>query len=293
MIIKPLANFLVGRPRFLPDISEKQDTGKVRTCRRWLIGLPLIILLINSCSSTENATFIPRDTTTSTLTQTSTLTVVWFPPTATSTPFPTPIVSPTLDYHPDLGNIILRDDFSAGDIWDLGRTSSGSIALGNNELTITLSSVRAYVFTVRAEPVLDDFYLEITASPTLCRGEDEYGILIRFSTPEDFYRFSLSCDGRTRLDKIINGKASSPQPWISIGAIPSGAPSISRLAVWANGKDMRFFINDIFLFSAIDSTIKSSESPLARGRIGLFVRSASDMAVTVNFSDLIIRQINQ
>lgn len=256
--------------------------------------LPLLlalILFIISCYPQATATVIPEETSIPMLTQTPTKTVVWFPPTSTPTPFPTPLITPTPDYHPGLGKVILIDDFSAGDGWSLGRSSSGSIALGKNELTIALKSEKAYLYTVREEPILDDFYLEVTSNPTLCHGEDEYGILIRFDSPEDYYRFSLSCDGKTRLDKIVNGKASSPQPWLSIGAIPSGAPSISRLAVWAEGKEMRFFINDILLFTVTDSMIKSRESPLAKGKIGLFARSTGEMAVTVNFSNLIVWQL--
>lgn len=256
-----------------------------------LILLTLGFLIISSCSPMDTSTYILEDTPTPIATRTPTQTVVWFPPTSTPTPFPTLVVSPTPDYHPDLGAVILTDDFSSGDAWTLERLPSGSIALGKNELTIAIVTEKAYVYTIRAEPVLDDFYMEITASPTLCRGDDEYGLLIRFNSPADFYRFSLSCDGRTRLDKVINGQASSPQPWMPSGAIPPGAPSISRLAVWAKGKEMRFFINDTFLFSVSDSMIKSSESPLGKGKIGLFARSASDMAVTINFSDLTIRQI--
>ncbi len=256
-----------------------------------LIFLTLILMLNISCYPRVTATALPEETSTPTLTQTPTETVVWFPPTSTPTPFPTPLITPTPDYHPGLGEVILMDDFSAGNGWNLGRSSSGSIALGKNELTIALTPEKAYLYTVREEPILDDFYMEVTSNPTLCRGEDEYGILIRFDSPEDYYRFSLSCDGKTRLDKIINGKASSPQPWLSIGAIPSGAPSISRLAVWAEGKEMRFFINDILLFTVTDSMIKSSNSPLAKGKIGLFARSAGEMAVTVNFSNLIVWQL--
>jgi hypothetical protein len=198
--------------------------------------------------------------------------------------FPTQPVTPTPDYRPGLGGTILTDDFSDPASWALGRTSSGSAALGKNELSLVISEPGAYEYTVRGEPVLNDFYLEITASPTLCRGQDEYGLLIRYQSPVDLYRYSLTCDGQVRLDRLVDGKASSPQPLTFSGSFPPGAPNISRLAVWAQGDELRFFINDIYQFSVKDPL-------LLGGNIGFFARSAGDNAVTVNFSDLVIREI--
>jgi hypothetical protein len=88
------------------------------------------------------------------------------------------------------------------------------------------------------------------------------------------------------LDRIVGGTASSPQPWLLSGAVPPGAPSVSRLGVWALGKEMRFFINEHHQFTVEDPLVPG-------GNIGVFARSAGDTAVTVNFSDLVIRQINQ
>jgi len=68
------------------------------------------------------------------------------------------------------------------------------------------------------------------------------------------------------------------------GAVPPGAPSSSRLGVWAEGKEMRFYINNEFQFSVSDPSLVS-------GTIGVFIRSAGENAVTVSFSDLVVREI--
>jgi len=70
------------------------------------------------------------------------------------------------------------------------------------------------------------------------------------------------------------------------GVIPPGAPNIARLGVWVRSKEMRFFINDQFQFTVSDPLLPS-------GSIGVFARSAGDYAVTVNFSDLVVREISQ
>jgi len=254
------------------------------------IGLPFLVIVIqlslSTCAPTATPELYQEPTVTPSLTTTPTATIVWFPPTATPTLFPTRIITPTQDYHPNLGEVLLSDDFSSSDSWLLGKTSSGSAALGKNELTIAISEPGAYEYSIRQTPVLSDFFVEITASPTLCRGEDEYGLLFRLASPGDFYRFSLSCDGQVRMDRVVGGRASSPQPWTRSGAVPPGAPSSSRLAVWAMGKEMRFFVNDEYQFTVSDPLLPA-------GNLGVFARSAGQMDVTVSYTDLIIRDILQ
>jgi hypothetical protein len=185
---------------------------------------------------------------------------------------------------PKLGKILFQDDFSDAKAWQLSQTDNGSVALGKNELTIAIAETNATLYTFREQPTFTDFFLEVTAAPSLCRGLDEYGILFRVSPGMDYYRFSLSCDGQVRLDRIIGDQASSPQPWMLSGSVPPGAPSSSRLGIAAVGSTMEFFINGKFQFSITDPLLSS-------GGLGLFARSANKMAVTVNFSNLVVYQI--
>jgi len=230
---------------------------------------------------------LPNQDTTATAIHTDTPppteTIVWFPPTATHTPFPTPEVTPTVEYLIGVGNVIFHDDFSREDPWQLGKTQISSAAIGLNELTIVISGTRAYMSSIREQPVLRDFYLEITAQPNICRGLDEYGLLLRASS-SNFYRFALSCDGQVRFDRVIDGVPSVRQPWMLSGSVPPGAPSISRLAIAASGNEMRFFVNNEFQFSLMDPLLDS-------GRIGVFARSTSDETVSINFSDLTVWEI--
>lgn len=249
-------------------------------------ALPLLVLFsLTACVSLAAPVEpTPSPTATSSLTPTPTPTVVWFPATATLTPLPTKAISPTPDQRPGLGEIVLRDDFSNPDLWVLARSAEGSIALGKDELTIAIAGEKVYLFSVRRGLVLSDFYVEMTASPTLCRGLDEYGLLLRVSEKQDYYRFTLSCDGQARLNRVVGRETTTPQPWVLSGAIPPGAPSTSRLAVWARGNEMRFFANDEYLFTVRDPLLPS-------GSLGVFARSSGDLPVTVNFSDLVIRKI--
>jgi hypothetical protein len=253
--------------------------------RKTIFGMILTALAATSSSCLPASTPLPLpDTPVPSETPTPTVTVIWFPPTATPTPFSTPEVTPTVNYKTGLGEVIFQDDFSEGKGWQLGRTGAGSVALGKNELTIAIAEPHAYLSSVLDQPIPSDSYAEITASPTLCRGADEYGLLIRVASSSDFYRFSLTCDGQVRLDRVVGGAASSPQPLVFSGAVPAGAPSTSRLGVWASGKEMRYFVNDIYQFSVNDPV-------LLNGSLGVFARSGGELAVTVSFSDLVVRAV--
>jgi hypothetical protein len=194
--------------------------------------------------------------------------------------------SSTPEFRTGIGNIILQDNFEILDHWLTGELGKGTIAFGINELSLALTQPGGYLFSTRDEPIFDDFYAEITASPNICTGMDEYGMLIRYNSPVDFYRFSLSCGGQTRLDKLVGGVATSPQPWLGSTSVPTAAPSSSRIGVWAFGSEMRFFINDEFQFSI-------SDRMLPGGLIGVFARSGGETAVTVSFSDLVVFKVQQ
>lgn len=253
--------------------------------------IPLLLLLVTStaCTALSLETPVPTDTRvppTQTPEPTPTPTVVWFPPTPTFTPFPTPVITPTADLLTDLGDVLFTDDFSTAEKWSLQSNAEGSVALSKGELTVAIQGSKTFIYSIREEPVLDDFYIEITASPNLCKGADEYGMLLRVSEAEDYYRFSLSCDSQVRLDRVIGFTASSPQPWVLSGDVPPGAPSMSRLGAWLSGNEMRFFVNGQYQFTVTDPL-------LSRGRIGVFARSTGANAVTINFSNMVIRSIEK
>ena len=219
-------------------------------------------------------------------TETSTPTIVWFPATATYTPLATATLSltPTLDTRPSYGSLLFADNFDDTAQWRLGKLPAGSMALGPNELSLVVTQPRGYLFSLRQGTSLGDFYAEITASPSICRAADEYGLLLRVSPSLEFFRFALTCDGQARLDRFLNGIASAPQPPNPSGAVPPGAPSLSRMAVWAQGKEMRFYANGQFLFGVNDPSLPS-------GGLGVFVRASGEDMVSVSFSGLEIYDI--
>lgn len=192
---------------------------------------------------------------------------------------PTQAVQPTVDEKPGLAAELLADDFTDPTQWSTGLTAAGSVAFGDQELTLAVSQPKGSLLSLRKTPFPGDFYLVLSVDLSLCRDGDAYGLLLRASSPADYYRFVISCSGQLRLERLKNSQLAILQDWIPSGQVPAGSPLLLRLGVWAAGSEMRFFINDEYQFSARDPVFTG-------GALGVFARAASDTPVTVSFSDL-------
>ena len=236
--------------------------------------------MLNACLSVSTPELPP----TVTYTPSPTAAIEWFPPSPTLEQIPTNTVMPTQEFMSEIGEIIFRDDFTSQKEWTIPQTDRGQINITNYEANIIINQSNSMLVGTLEKPDVQDFYVEITANPILCSGRDEYGLLFRVTSREQYYRFSLSCDGEIRLDKITPGGVFSLQPWTRSASVPPGAPSVSKLEVLALGNEIRVFINGDPQFTVFDSE-------LHLGAFGIFARTAGETAVTVSFSDLIVREV--
>ena len=224
----------------------------------------------------------PTATLVSTETATPTETIVWFPPSATATQLALPTYTGTPDMNPGIGKITLEDKFSNEELWDTATSDNGSAAINQNRLTLAVQP-GYYLASMRRELPLSDFYAEITARPSLCRGEDNYGLVVR-GVGSSFYRFVLTCDRQIRAERISGGTRLPIHEPVPSGDAP-GAPGEVRIGIWAVGSEMRLFLNGRYQFSVTEGTFPS-------GALGVFVRSTGETPVTVTFSDLAVYEVD-
>ena len=184
---------------------------------------------------------------------------------------------------PGIGSIVHNDDFSDASSWDTAVSDQGSAAISRNRLTLA-AEPGIYLVSMNREVTLGNFYAEITARPSLCRGEDSYGILIR-STGDSFYRFTLTCNSMISAERYRSSVRLLMQEPIPSGDAPPGAPGEVRIGIWAVGSEMRLFLNNRFQFNISDPS-----SPI--GSFGVFVRGAGDTPVSVTFSDFIVYDVD-
>lgn len=244
-------------------------------CLLILLCLALVLTACQAGGPGMTATVTPEA-----FAPTTTPTVVWFPTTAPALPTATlrPVPSATPLPPPEPGRLLLEETFSPPGAWQTYSIKEGNVGYGRNELTFALSSPRANLISYRSKDSFGDMYLEITANPSLCQGNDQFGVLFRVQSENTYDRLMLTCGGSVRLERFVSGASSLLQDWITspqLAASPDGV----KLGIWAVGKDVRLYLNDILLFSVMDDR-------LSTGSLGLYARSMGETALTVNFSGL-------
>ena len=245
----------------------------------WVI---LILFMLSGCLAPVTPS--PAPTLTETLAPPPTSTIIWFPP--TSTPEPTEIVevTPTPEIMVELGEVIFRDEFFSAEDWTIPQSDRGQISISDGEMNIIINQPGSLFLGTREKPDLTDFYAEISANPVLCSPRDEYGFLFRVVGRNQYYRFALNCNGEMRLDTILQDATVILYPWTRTASVPVGAPSRSQIAVLAEGDQILLFING-------DLQLSISDRQLPVGSFGVYARSVGDTAVTVSFSDLVVREV--
>jgi len=242
-----------------------------------LAGCILLSACLPSTSIPPTETALPTDT------PPPTATIIWFPPSATPTLKALPTNTALPEMNPGIGSIIFSDDFSDDSIWDTATSDQGTAAISRNRLTLA-AEPGVYLVSMNREAILSNFYAEVTARPSLCRGDDSYGIIIR-AQGNSFYRFTLTCNSMISMERIRNSVRLLMQEPIGSGDAPPGAPGEVRIGIWANGSEMRFFLNGRFQFSVKDPSTPS-------GGFGVFARAAGDTPLSVIFSDLVVYNVS-
>jgi len=246
-----------------------------------ILFILLFAMALTGCASAADESLIVDSTTTETPLPSPT--IVWFAPSATLPPQALATQISTPEQKPGVGAISLTDDFSSPELWNPASSDEGSAIINNNHLTLAVPHGSS-IFRIRSDLTLSDFYAELTASPSLCKGQDEYGLLVRASAIA-YYRLVLMCNGTLRLDRVSTNSHELLQPAIPSGDVPTGAPGEVRMGVWAVGTDLRFFLNGRYQFGVNDKNYPS-------GTIGVFTHSVADTPVAVTFSDLTVYDVN-
>jgi len=238
-------------------------------------------LILTSCIPSE--VLPPTGTSLPSNTPPPTSTVNWFPPSATPTLKSLTTQTATPEMSPGIGSVILEDDFSEDSVWDTVISNEATAAISRNRLALA-AQPGIYLASLRRDVFFDDFYMEITAHPSLCRGDDSYGVLIR-STGDSFYRFTLTCNSMITVERIKNSERLLMEGPELSGDAPRGAPGEVRIGIWASGSEMRFFLN-----GRLQVSIADPSSP--GGALGVFARGTGETPVSVIFSDLIVYDVS-
>jgi hypothetical protein len=242
------------------------------------------LVFLTACGSLSP---LPTSTTTPIPdTPTPTDTIVWFPATDTPTIFSTPTFQSTPDQRPGLGDLLFTDSFDQPNLWSTSTGDSASANVTRNQLLLSISGQGPLtIISLRSQPILADFYAEATATLSLCEGMDQFGMLFRASPGGNYYRFAVSCDGRTRLERSVSDSLVPLNQWLSSGDAPIAAPAVVSLGVWASGSEMRFFLNGHLQFTFVDPSLHN-------GTLGFFAYVNAGAPITASFTNLTVYSVS-
>jgi hypothetical protein len=250
------------------------------------IYICLVALFLAACLRLEGTSAVdtPQATNTATPSPTNTPTVIWFPPTDTPVITPSQEFTPTPEAMVELGEVLYEDHFNSSEGWSLPKNERGQINIGNGEINIIINEPGSYFSGTREKPDVGDFYAEITANPVLCSSRDEYGFLFSVYGGGQYYRLALTCSGDVRLDRLNGGDITILYPWTRNASVPPGAPSVTQLGVLVVEGEIHIYINGNLLTS-----IEGQQNTY--GSFGVYGRTVGDTAMTVSFSELIVRAV--
>jgi hypothetical protein len=226
----------------------------------------------------------PQATNTPLPSSTPSPTVIWFPPTDTPVVTPTKELTPTPEVLVGLGDILYEDPFISSEGWLLPQTQRGEINIGNGEINIIINEPGSYFDGFLEEPDLNQYYAEITVNPVLCSPLDEYGFLFNVSGLNQYFRFALTCSGEVRLEQLNAGTTTLLYPRTRVASIPAGALTVTRVAVLVVLDEIHVYVNGDLLIS-----LEGQQIP--RGSFGVFAKSVGETAMTVSFSDFVVREV--
>jgi heat shock protein HslJ/uncharacterized protein YraI len=130
-------------------------------------------------------------------------------------------------------------------------------------------------------PQLDNFYIETTLQmPETCEPQDRFGLLFRAPDNNRGYLYGYNCAGQYSLT-IWDGQETIilVEPTQS-AAIFNDPGAVNRMGLLVFGEDISLYINGVYLETVSDFTY------LEQGKIGYFVRAASDNPFTVRYDQL-------
>jgi len=183
---------------------------------------------------------------------------------------------------------IIQEDFLLADYWNDFDSSSGSgqIMIAEENYTMVSKQTENVEWTFNGRKTSNIYMSGIAVVPnTKCKAGDYWGLVFRYKDNANFYMFGVSCDGKYKLLKRLDGLFETVVDFTDSTAILKlGQKNV--LGVRAVGDQISLYANDQFLITVSDGTFSA-------GLIGMYIRSLLTPNLTVTFDDIAAYIVNQ
>lgn len=175
------------------------------------------------------------------------------------------------------------EDFNNEKNWTTFDSSCFMTAIIGGQFVMTAKGLPQTVCWEVSWPQLDNFYLETTLEmPEACDPQDRFGMLFRAPDNNRGYLYGFNCAGQYSLS-IWDGQATTVlvEPTES-EAILNEPEDVNRMGLLTFGENISLYANGVYLETVTDYTY------LDEGKIGYFVRAATDQPFTVRYDQLLL-----
>ncbi len=151
----------------------------------------------------------------------------------------------------------------AGD-WNLKSGEEATREIIDGELHLTVHAANTLVWSSPGRYEAGDIVVELDARQVAGPDNNNYGVIIRYQDPNNFYEFDISGDGYAAIAKWEDGDFTILADWQASSSINPGNAS-NHLTVVAQGSRMDFYVNGDRVASVTDSAFDSGDIALVAG----------------------------
>jgi hypothetical protein len=202
-------------------------------------------------------------------------------PTAT----PAPVVSTTAQ-DPLAGaaptpTIDEKFDFKDKYYWYLFDSSTGEGKIEDEAFTLVVKEPEHVEWTFGGKK-FGNFYVsaEAVVPNTTCKAGDHWGLIFRMKDNANFYMFGVSCDGKYKLLKRVDGAFQTVVDFTDSDFITDLGQK-NALGVRAVGNELSLYVNGNFITTVNDGAF-------AEGVVGMYATSRLTPSLTVTYDNIAV-----
>lgn len=210
------------------------------------------------------------------------------PATPTSTPTATAVVitPPAGDPVLTLGKPDGVDNFDNDNNWPVyppGDNTCFYSEIKDGKLWMTATGQQLAACWELSWPQLGNFYIELTLQmPQTCDANDRFGLLFRAPDNNTGYLYGITCAGVQSFTAWNGTETLQILPAAKSDLIQTAPGSTNRIGIMAEDTAFSFYVNGVKVTDGLDQTFPNP------GKIGLFVRPATDQGFTVGYDRLAV-----
>ncbi len=185
------------------------------------------------------------------------------------------------------GQVVLADSFVDNKTgWSVGTVEGAGIqrAVADGAYHIEILSEDMVAWSTAGDAYqVDDFVLEVDATPLAGPDDNGYGVVFRYVDRENFYYFEISSDGYYQLRSNYEDEWVHLIDWVETDAINLGKQR-NHITVVARGNQFEFQING-------QTVATFEDDSFASGSFGMAVSTRDEGGVHVAFDNLEVRRL--